>query len=105
MSTPQPTDFQQFEHLLTESGLRGNEKAEAWRLFKSAGMEAAQAYVAELNAKYPPPTEAVELRDKPLPYKVWGKENIDQASFEQMENSMRLPVTVAGALMPDAHKG
>jgi hypothetical protein len=73
MSTPQPTDFQQFERLLSESGLRGNEKAEAWRLFKSAGMEAAQAYVTELNAKYPPPAAPIALREKQLPYKVWGK--------------------------------
>jgi tRNA-splicing ligase RtcB len=30
---------------------------------------------------------------------------IDEASFTQMNDAMRLPVSVAGALMPDAHKG
>jgi tRNA-splicing ligase RtcB len=45
------------------------------------------------------------LRDAPLQYPVWGKENIDSGSFAQMDNAMRLPVSVAGALMPDAHVG
>jgi tRNA-splicing ligase RtcB len=105
MNTPQPNDYQDFEHLLVENNLRGSEKGEAWRLFKSEGMAAAQEYVARLQAKYGPRPEPVEMREKPLPYRVWGKEKIDAASFEQMTNSMRLPITVAGALMPDAHKG
>ena len=46
-----------------------------------------------------------DLRDSPLPYPVWGRENIDDASMAQMDNAMRLPVSVAGALMPDAHVG
>jgi tRNA-splicing ligase RtcB len=47
----------------------------------------------------------VELRESPLPYPVWGAENIDAGSLAQMDNAMRLPVAVAGALMPDAHIG
>ena len=46
-----------------------------------------------------------ELRDEPLPYPVWGAELIDAGARQQMDNAMRLPVTVAGALMPDAHVG
>jgi tRNA-splicing ligase RtcB len=46
-----------------------------------------------------------DLRDAPLPFPIWGRENIDPEAVKQMENSMRLPVTVAGALMPDAHVG
>ena len=45
------------------------------------------------------------LRDAPLPYPVWGKDGIDAGAIAQMDNSMRLPVSVAGALMPDAHVG
>lgn len=45
------------------------------------------------------------LLDAPLPFPVWGKENIDAEAIKQMENAMRLPVTVTGALMPDAHVG
>ncbi len=45
------------------------------------------------------------LRERPLDYPIWGREQIDPAAIAQMDNSMRLPVTVAGALMPDAHVG
>ena len=45
------------------------------------------------------------LRDSPIEYPIWGRENIDAGSIEQMNNAMRLPVSVAGALMPDAHIG
>lgn len=45
------------------------------------------------------------LRDRPLAYPVWGAEQIDQPTMQQMENALRLPVAVAGALMPDAHLG
>lgn len=47
----------------------------------------------------------VPLRDEPLPYPTWGAEHIDEASHLQMHGAMRLPVSVAGALMPDAHVG
>lgn len=46
-----------------------------------------------------------DLREAPLPFRVWGRENIDEASLAQMDNAMRLPISVAGALMPDAHLG
>ncbi|MBV9470347.1 MAG: RtcB family protein [Abitibacteriaceae bacterium] len=45
------------------------------------------------------------LRDRPLDYKVWGAGGIDPGAVQQMENALRLPVAVAGALMPDAHVG
>ena len=45
------------------------------------------------------------LRETALPYQVWGAEGIDEAATKQMENALRLPVAVAGALMPDAHVG
>ena len=45
------------------------------------------------------------LHAAPLPYDVWGAEQIDPGAIAQMDAAMRLPVTVAGALMPDAHVG
>jgi tRNA-splicing ligase RtcB (3'-phosphate/5'-hydroxy nucleic acid ligase) len=45
------------------------------------------------------------LRGEPLTYAVWGAEQIDAQALAQMENALRLPVAVAGALMPDAHVG
>jgi tRNA-splicing ligase RtcB len=43
-------------------------------------------------------------RGEPAPYYIWG-ENLDDGALEQMVNACMLPVAVAGALMPDAHKG
>lgn len=39
-----------------------------------------------------------------LDYKVWGDE-IDEQTHRQMRNACRLPISVAAALMPDAHVG
>jgi tRNA-splicing ligase RtcB (3'-phosphate/5'-hydroxy nucleic acid ligase) len=46
-----------------------------------------------------------DLHENPLPYTVWGPEHIDEGSINQMDAAMRLPITVSGALMPDAHVG
>ncbi len=48
---------------------------------------------------------AEELREEPLPYAAWGSWSIDAATILQLENALRLPVSVGGALMPDAHLG
>lgn len=45
------------------------------------------------------------LHDEPIDYEVWGEQGIDTGAIAQMNNAMRLPVSVAGALMPDAHVG
>jgi len=45
------------------------------------------------------------LKSKPLPYQVFGAEHIEQGALLQMDTASRLPVSVAGALMPDAHHG
>jgi tRNA-splicing ligase RtcB (3'-phosphate/5'-hydroxy nucleic acid ligase) len=46
-----------------------------------------------------------QLHVEPLPYQVWGRQHIDGESMKQMNLAMRLPISVAGALMPDAHVG
>jgi tRNA-splicing ligase RtcB len=43
-------------------------------------------------------------RDQPAPYRIWG-ENLEPTAVDQMKAAARLPVAVAGALMPDAHLG
>jgi len=53
----------------------------------------------------PKETAPTDLREALLPFPIWGVENIDKGAIQQMENAMRLPVTVTGALMPDAHVG
>ncbi|MDB5171344.1 MAG: rtcB, partial [Phycisphaerales bacterium] len=43
-------------------------------------------------------------RAEPAPYEVWGK-GIEAQAADQIRQAVRLPVAVAGALMPDAHVG
>ncbi|BCM89795.1 RNA-splicing ligase RtcB [Abditibacteriota bacterium] len=45
------------------------------------------------------------LRAAPVDYQIWGRDGIDAGAIEQMDNAARLPIAVAGALMPDAHVG
>jgi len=42
---------------------------------------------------------------KGKPYKIFGSMEIGDGSIQQMDTAMRLPVSVKGALMPDAHQG
>ena len=44
------------------------------------------------------------LRAEPAPWRQWGRD-LDPQSVEQMKNACALPVSVRGALMPDAHVG
>ena len=43
-------------------------------------------------------------RAEPVAWKQWGTD-LEPGAVLQMANACRLPVTVAGALMPDAHQG
>ncbi len=47
----------------------------------------------------------IALREQPAEYAVYGEEHIEAGAREQMDIATRLPVAVAGALMPDAHQG
>ena len=44
------------------------------------------------------------IRDEPVPWRSWGIDLEDEA-VAQMRNAALLPVSVRGALMPDAHVG
>jgi tRNA-splicing ligase RtcB len=43
-------------------------------------------------------------RVEPAPWRQWGSD-LEEQSVRQMQNACELPVSVAGALMPDAHLG
>ena len=43
-------------------------------------------------------------RTEPAPWRQWGKD-LDAEAIKQMENACCLPISVQGALMPDAHLG
>ena len=50
------------------------------------------------------PAASIPPREPPAPWRQWG-EGLEDQAVEQMRQAVRLPVTVAGALMPDAHLG
>ena len=58
-----------------------------------------RAELAKSLVNAPPPPRA-----DPAPYHRWG-DNLDQEALNQMEKACLLPISVAGALMPDAHVG
>ncbi len=47
----------------------------------------------------------IKLKAEKQEYTIYGAKGIEQGALNQMEMAMKLPVTVAGALMPDAHQG
>lgn len=47
----------------------------------------------------------VDLKFEGVPYNIFGAEFIEEGALSQMNNAVRLPVSVSGALMPDAHQG
>lgn len=49
--------------------------------------------------------ETIDLLKNRIEYPVYGREGIEPGALNQMEIAMKLPVTRAGALMPDAHQG
>ncbi|MBX7258065.1 MAG: RtcB family protein [Candidatus Hydrogenedentes bacterium] len=62
------------------------------------------AALAKALCKEPPVHFAPQRTSGPAPYRTWGT-NLDRESIEQMDNACSLPVSVVGALMPDAHVG
>ncbi|MDB5260991.1 MAG: hypothetical protein JWQ14_272 [Adhaeribacter sp.] len=60
--------------------------------------------VQELDAEKNKMREII-LTESLLDFKTYGAEYIEPGAVFQMETAMSLPVTVAGALMPDAHQG
>lgn len=49
--------------------------------------------------------EAIELNAVGVDFEIYGPEHIEEGALQQMAQAARLPVSVAGALMPDAHSG
>ena len=49
--------------------------------------------------------DEIQIATEAIDYHVFGREHIQDSAVLQMDYAMRLPVTKAGALMPDAHHG
>src|SRR5678816_2898036 len=62
----------------------------------------------QLLPKAPPSEglgEAVSLNQTGIQFNVFGQEHIEEGAMHQMYQAAKLPISVAGALMPDAHSG
>ena len=49
--------------------------------------------------------EVISLNEKGIEYNIFGAKHIEEGALLQMQTAAKLPVSVAGALMPDAHQG
>ncbi len=54
-----------------------------------------------------PSTEGakISLNQNGIQFNVFGQEHIEEGAMHQMYQAAKLPISVAGALMPDAHSG
>jgi tRNA-splicing ligase RtcB len=55
----------------------------------------------------PPPVSDrdIAMNTQGISFSVFGQEHIEEGAFHQMHTAAKIPVAVAGALMPDAHSG
>jgi tRNA-splicing ligase RtcB (3'-phosphate/5'-hydroxy nucleic acid ligase) len=88
-------------------------KEEAMNILKNI-LASPQDFVADANLGKiaeqlmpKPVTEGAEisLNQHGIQFNVFGSEHIEQGAMNQMYQAAKLPVAVAGALMPDAHHG
>lgn len=59
----------------------------------------------QLLPKPAPEGAEISLNNTGIQFNVFGAEQIEQGAMNQMYQAAKLPVAVAGALMPDAHAG
>lgn len=95
--------------------LKHQRKAEKEEVLAELARIAADPAAYAEHALYAPISDALTGRDRTreglydlVPrkaYRTYGRAHIEQGAVHQMEVAMKLPVTVAGALMADAHQG
>ncbi|TCC97133.1 RtcB family protein [Pedobacter hiemivivus] len=62
----------------------------------------AEKIIGKINT---PSFKTYELRDEPVFCKTYGAKHIESSAKKQMELANLLPISIQGALMPDAHMG
>ncbi len=97
-----PKEFQKF---FNKTVLTSVEKNKAWLLYKTENPKAAVIYVKGIENQLKEFRNNLSLNSSPVPYKIWGEKYIEAEALTQMAMAARLPVAIAGALMPDAHLG
>lgn len=96
-----------------EKNFKHHSKEEAFEILKEV-LQSPNDYVSDellgLIAKQllpKPSTEGAELslNNNGIQFNVFGQEHIEEGAMHQMYTAAKLPIAVAGALMPDAHSG
>lgn len=67
-----------------------------------------EAFSKVADALIPKPTGRegeIPLLQDPVPFNIFGAMHIETGALDQMKQAAVLPISVAGALMPDAHQG
>lgn len=60
---------------------------------------------AFIDGVHLPNKDSIALNESPEEFVIYGEKHIEEGARKQMEIAMQLPITRAGALMPDAHQG
>lgn len=90
-----------------------HDKQEAFELLKRV-LEKPEAFkddaiMAPIADQLIPKTAAegaeLSLNNSGIQFNVFGQEHIEEGAMHQMYTAAKLPIAVAGALMPDAHSG
>ncbi len=58
-----------------------------------------------LPASHDENSSEISLNQAGISFNIFGQEHIEEGALHQMYQAAKLPVSVAGALMPDAHSG
>ncbi len=68
--------------------------------------DAVLAMIAQqLMPKPEPEGQEISLNQQGIAFSIFGQEHIEEGAMHQMYQAAKLPISVAGALMPDAHSG
>lgn len=97
---------------IMENLYRQRQKQEALDVLQAI-LKNPSAYVHDENlsriaeALLPKPAANIEipLNNTGAHFNIFGASYIEEGALKQMQQAVRLPVSVAGALMPDAHQG
>ncbi|MDQ7025823.1 MAG: RtcB family protein [Anaerolineae bacterium] len=97
MAKVRSRDAKKLQKSLKSHLLNKAQTHQAWEILNIEGIDAALEYVKE--------TDNPPILQDPIPYQIWGADQIDAQCIAQMQTAARLPIAVKGALMPDAHVG
>lgn len=98
---------------VVEKNFKEKNKAEVFQLLKEILTDPKKYFEDELLGKIAEPLlpkEVIEnveipLKNVSVDFNVFGTDHIEAGALDQMNTATKLPVAVAGALMPDAHQG